>query len=69
MVAHPCTSAPVLAVIDGIATTTSNNVAEFFGKLHKNIMQAIENLLPDLSENHRLNFQPMLTETETEIGR
>jgi Rha family phage regulatory protein len=50
--------APVLAVVDGVPTTTSNDVASFFTKLHKNVIQSIESLLSDLPENARLNFQP-----------
>ncbi len=48
---------PDLKIIDGQITTTSNQVAEHFGKRHKNVMQAIANL--DCSpEFTRLNFQP-----------
>ena len=48
---------PVVSIVDGQATTTSLQVAEFFGKQHKNVIQSIENLCVDLDEKHRLNFQ------------
>jgi Rha family phage regulatory protein len=39
-------------------TTTSKNIADVFGKQHRNVMQAIDNLLPDLpAEWGMLNFQ------------
>ena len=40
----PAVSVPHVAVINGIAKTTSLQVAEFFGKQHKNIIQRIESL-------------------------
>jgi Rha family phage regulatory protein len=49
---------PKLSVIDGQATTTSLDIADHFGKLHKNVIQAIERL--ECSEDfNRLNFQPV----------
>jgi Rha family phage regulatory protein len=54
---------------DNKLTTTSKNIAEVFGKLHKNVIQSIENLECDLpTEWHRLNFQPMLTGIEIGNG-
>lgn len=42
-----------------VLTTTSVNVADVFGKLHKNILQSIELLKPDLPTDFTgLNFQP-----------
>jgi len=60
--------APTLTVIDGQPTTTSTDVARHFGKLHKNVMQAIETLLPQLSAEHGLNFQLMVTEVAIGSG-
>jgi Rha family phage regulatory protein len=34
--------APTLAIIDGVPTTTSNEVAEFFGKEHAKVLRSIE---------------------------
>lgn len=52
------TTTPDLVVVDGRITTTSLQIAEHFGKRHKNVMQAISNL--DCSaEFNRLNFQPV----------
>ena len=47
-----------LNVIEGKVVTTSRAVAERFGKLHKNVLQAIKNI--ECSEEfNRLNFQPV----------
>lgn len=51
---------PVLSVVDGKITTTSNQVAEHFGKEHKLVLRAIRNLLKELPEKHRCNFAPVM---------
>lgn len=51
------TVVPVLAVANGRPVVTSLNIADVFGKLHKNVLQSIESLeVPE--EFGRLNFQP-----------
>lgn len=51
-----------------VLTTTSVNVADVFGKLHKNILQSIELLKPDFPTDFwELNFQP--SNYETKSGR
>ncbi|MCH2057903.1 MAG: Rha family transcriptional regulator [Thalassotalea sp.] len=47
-----------LATLNGEPTTTSNLVAEAFGKQHKNIIQKLESLECS-DEFNRLNFQPV----------
>ena len=37
--------------------TTSNLIAEVFGKEHRNVLRAIDNLLPQLPEDTLLNFE------------
>lgn len=37
-------SRPILAVVNGHATTTSNQIAEHFGKRHDTVLRAIQNL-------------------------
>lgn len=64
-VAH---SAITLTVIDGIPTTTSNQVAQHFGKRHDNVMQAIESLREQVGPDHALNFQEMVTEVQIGSG-
>jgi Rha family phage regulatory protein len=49
--------APTLAVIDGIPTTTSLDVARHFGKQHLHVMERIRALLPDLPPEHQSNFR------------
>lgn len=47
-----------LSITDGRIVTTSHAVSQHFGKLHKNVLQAIEKL--ECSESfNRLNFQPV----------
>jgi anti-repressor protein len=47
----------MVQLVNGQPVTSSINVAQVFGKPHKNVLQAIENL--DCSEEfRRLNFQP-----------
>jgi Rha family phage regulatory protein len=49
------------------ALTTSNNIADVFGKQHYNVLRAIDNLAKDLpAEWHALNFECM--QTDVEIG-
>jgi Rha family phage regulatory protein len=50
----------VVTLVDGQPMTSSLEIAEHFGKRHKNVIQSIENLItncPD-SEFSQLNFQP-----------
>lgn len=47
-----------LSVREGKVVVSSRDVAEKFGKLHKNVMQSIENLECSTSFNE-LNFQPV----------
>lgn len=61
-------TAPVLNIIDGQVTTTSNQVAANFGKQHKLVLRAIRNLLKDLPKGHERNFAPMLLEVEVGGG-
>jgi Rha family phage regulatory protein len=49
-------------------TTTSKNIADVFGKLHKDVLRAIENILPELPEDHKRNFALMLIDVEIGSG-
>lgn len=48
--------APVLAVVDGIPTTTSTDVARHFGKRHDDVLKAVRNLIGQLDGEHLRNF-------------
>ena len=63
----PSNLAPTLTVIDGQVTTTSMQVAEHFGKQHKNVLRAIANLECS-AEFARLNFEPVITEYKNGKG-
>jgi Rha family phage regulatory protein len=49
---------PELSILNGIVTTTSVQVAQFFGKRHDNVLRAIRVLLSEGgSSDYRLNFE------------
>ena len=47
---------PVVTLNDGIPTTLSTDVAATFGKQHKDVLRAIENIIVNLPEDRRRNF-------------
>ena len=53
--------APDLSTENGHITTTSKQVAEHFGKNHKNVIRDIKNLECS-AEFYRLNFEPVIME-------
>lgn len=61
-------SIPVVTISDGVATTLSTNVAEFFGKLHKDVIRSIETILNSTDEKHQRNFAPMMIDVEIGNG-
>ena len=55
---------PELSIHNGIVTTTSIQVAQFFGKRHDNVLRAIRVLLRETaSENRLLNFEETSVKT------
>lgn len=61
-------SLPVVTVCDGIVTTLSTNVADYFGKLHKDVIRAIESILVTTDSEHKRNFAPMTIDVEIGNG-
>lgn len=61
-------SMPVVTVCDGIVTTLSTNVADYFGKLHKDVIRAIESILVTTDSEHKRNFAPMTIDVEIGNG-
>jgi len=59
-------SAPAVVLRDGVPTTTSLDVADYFHKQHKDVLRAVENLREELDEEHRRNFA--LMSIEVDIG-
>jgi Rha family phage regulatory protein len=49
---------PNLVVVNGRPMAKSTDVAEYFGKQHKNVLRDISNLQEHLGEFGRLNFEP-----------
>lgn len=65
----PTTSfTPELATVDGKITTTSQQIADHFGKRHANVLRDIKNLgcSPKFYE---LNFEPIQIDTDLGMGR
>lgn len=50
-----------------VPMTTSRNVAEIYGKMHKNVLQAIDNLECSTEFKER-NFQPCVYKTKSGFG-
>lgn len=61
-------SMPIVTVCDGIVTTLSTNVADYFGKLHKDVIRAIESILVTTDSEHKRNFAPMTIDVEIGNG-
>ena len=58
---------PEVEILNGKPVTTSLQVAEFFGKQHKNVLQDIRNILDSEIDITGLNFQ--LSEYQDSTGR
>jgi Rha family phage regulatory protein len=58
---------PVVFEKGGAIKTNSRDVAAYFGKQHKNVLQSIDNLECD-EDFYRLNFQPVIIEYENGKG-
>lgn len=54
---------------DGRPTTTSLQVAESFGKLHKDILKRIRSLLKELPDGYERNFAPIQIDVDLGQGR
>lgn len=60
---------PELVVHDGIITTSSLQVAHFFGKRHTHVLRAIKNLLAETPDGYAPNFGLIQTEVDLGNGR
>jgi Rha family phage regulatory protein len=63
------TPTPIVTISANHAVTTSRAVAEYFHKQHKNVLQSIENLLPELPAGYQLNFQPIQIDIDLGMNR
>ncbi|MFZ7336940.1 Rha family transcriptional regulator [Comamonas jiangduensis] len=63
-------AAPSLQVFEGHATTTSNQIAEHFGKQHKDVLRAIRNLRNTVDADfYERNFALIQIVTDLGVGR
>ncbi|WP_312568283.1 Rha family transcriptional regulator [Comamonas sp.] len=63
-------AAPSLQIFEGHVTTTSNQIAENFGKQHKDVLRAIRNLRSAVEADfYERNFAPIQNITDLGIGR
>lgn len=61
---------PQVSIINNVAKTTSIAVADFFKKLHKNVLKAIDNLKADLDPVfYALNFELIQNQVDLGMGR
>ena len=61
---------PVVTLHDGKAVTTSQAVAEYFGKLHKDVLEKIRALIAELPpEFYERNFPLIQIDTDLGLGR
>ncbi len=68
MTLHSSLAAPKVTIHNGKAVTTSLDVADYFGKLHKNVIQKIE-FLDCSSEFTKLNFKLCHKNNELQNGK
>lgn len=61
-------TAPVLTLVNGVPTTTSLDVAAFFGRLHENVLKAIRNVKSQIPPEHTVTFDGMFTEVNVGNG-
>lgn len=63
---------PSVKLVGGHATTTSTAIAQFFGKRHDNVLQAIDTLIknapPEKADWCLLNFQEVIRDVEAGKG-
>jgi Rha family phage regulatory protein len=59
---------PQLTVRDGAIYANSREVAEAFGKEHKNVLRDIRTIADQLPQEHRLNFEPVTSEVTRPDG-
>ena len=63
-------AAPSLQIFEGHVTTTSNQIAEHFGKQHKDVLRAIRNLRNTVDADfYQRNFALIQIVTDLGIGR
>ena len=61
--------APILTVVNGVPTCLSTEVARHFGKQHRNVLRAIENLQGQLDKRYALNFERIQIDVDLGLGR
>lgn len=66
---NPCALAPIVSIVNNTVTALSTDVAQFFGKEHKNVLRDIENLLNILPESRRLNFELCFENSKLQNGK
>ncbi|MDH1700282.1 Rha family transcriptional regulator [Comamonas terrigena] len=59
---------PELSIHDGAVTTTSIQVAQYFGKRHRDVMRTIRSLTTEMPDDHARNFARMVHVVEIGSG-
>jgi|GEM_PF-2819050 len=60
---------PMVTVVNGRAMVSSVDVARRFGKLHKNVLRSVDNLLKEEPKLYGLNFEPIQSDIDLGMGR
>lgn len=67
--AVPAINPSAIRIVNGHPTTTSLQVAETFGKLHKDVLKRIRSLLEELPAGYERNFAPIQIDVDLGHGR
>lgn len=63
------TIAPAITICNGLATVLTTNVAGVFQKSHKDVLEAVDNIIQRTPEDRRGNFIPVELERPSNLGK
>ena len=63
------TIAPAITICNGLATVLTTNVAGVFQKTHKDVLEAVDNIIQRTPEDRRGNFIPVELERPSNLGK
>ena len=61
--------APAITICNGLATVLTTNVAGVFQKTHKDVLEAVDNIIQRTPEDRRGNFIPVELERPSNLGK
>ena len=63
------TIAPAITICNGLATVLTTNVAGVFQKTHKDVLEAVDNIIQRTPKDRRGNFIPVELERPSNLGK